>query len=206
MNIIWDFNGTILNDKKLCLALLNASLEIEGLPTKTMKQYRDVFMFPVQDYYQQAGFDFSKTSFDILAKRFSTWYTARFNENTLNPNIKFILNYFKNKGYKQYILSASRQTDLVHQVNSLGIASYFEELIGIKDIYAKSKVDEAIEFINRTKLNLKETIFIGDTAHDAEVAHQINVKSIIYTNGHMSKHRLKEYNTIDNFKELTKIA
>jgi phosphoglycolate phosphatase len=205
MIIFWDFNGTILDDKKLCLKLLNDSLIIENKPTKTMRQYLNVFMFPVKEYYKKAGFDFDKTDFNILANRFNDWYLEQFNLTKLTPNVKKVLEYFKNKGYTQNILSASMESNLINQVHYLKIEKYFNKLIGIEDIYAKTKIEVGRKYILENNIDVSECIMIGDTIHDAEVAEALGMKIILYSRGHMSKHRLKGYETIDNLLELTKI-
>ena len=59
-HIIWDWNGTLLNDLTLCVDLLNVSLEKRKLPEMTEEKYRKKFLFPIKTFYESIGFDFSK--------------------------------------------------------------------------------------------------------------------------------------------------
>ena len=59
-HVIWDWNGTLLDDATACVAAINALLERRLLPQVTHQQYLDIFDFPVRNYYLQLGFDFSK--------------------------------------------------------------------------------------------------------------------------------------------------
>ena len=68
--IIWDWNGTLLNDTKLAVESMNKILLKRGLPVLTVERYKHVFTFPVRDYYQSVGFDFDKEPFEIPAMEF----------------------------------------------------------------------------------------------------------------------------------------
>ena len=57
-HIIWDWNGTLLNDRWLCVEAINQALNKRNLPMLTEGKYKDVFSFPVEDYYKKVGFDY----------------------------------------------------------------------------------------------------------------------------------------------------
>lgn len=60
--VLWDWNGTLLDDVALCVDALNRLLRIYHYPQQySLAQYREIFGFPIEDYYIRAGFDFSKT-------------------------------------------------------------------------------------------------------------------------------------------------
>lgn len=73
--ILWDWNGTLLDDVELCVDALNRLLVSFGYPQQySLAEYREIFGFPIEDYYVRAGFDFSKDSFADLAKRYMEDY------------------------------------------------------------------------------------------------------------------------------------
>ena len=54
--IVWDWNGTLLNDVNLCFECINRLLVSKNLdPLIDLAAYRDIFEFPIQNYYQKAG-------------------------------------------------------------------------------------------------------------------------------------------------------
>ena len=62
--ILWDWNGTLLDDVELCVDALNRLLQSYGYPQRyDRNQYRAIFGFPIEEYYIRAGFDFSKNSY-----------------------------------------------------------------------------------------------------------------------------------------------
>ncbi len=73
--ILWDWNGTLLDDVELCVDALNRLLEKHAYPQRYDRdQYRAIFGFPIEEYYVRAGFDFSRHSFAMLAR--NIWTTT----------------------------------------------------------------------------------------------------------------------------------
>ena len=61
-HIIWDWNGTLLNDAWLFVDIMNGVLSNRKLPLITVDDYRKLFCFPVKDYYKKLGFDLENES------------------------------------------------------------------------------------------------------------------------------------------------
>lgn len=188
--IIWDWNGTLLNDVKYCLDILNNLLIENNLYPITIEQYREIFTFPVKDYYSKAGFDFSKKSFEELGSIFMENYEK--NKCSLNLFEKALdtLKHFHSKGIEQYLLSAYKQDNLEEMLEHFGIKGFFNKIKGLDNIYAWGKTELGIS-LTKEILHPKENILlIGDTIHDEEVAKEMNIKSIIISNGHQSAEKL----------------
>lgn len=190
--IIWDWNGTLLDDAELCLASINKMLEIRSLPTISLEKYRDVFTFPVIEYYTELGFDFELEVWETVAVEFIDLYMNELQNCILTSYAKETLEAFKQKGYRQAIISAMQHDNLLKSVSDLGIFHYFEHIGGIGDHYAVSKIDNAINYLNSSGVNPENMTLIGDTIHDSEVAAKLGCKCILVANGHQSYERLKK--------------
>ena len=84
-HIIWDWNGTLLNDVQMCSDIMNNLLKVRSLPTITLEKYKEIFTFPVKDYYIKAGHNFENESFEKIGKDFIDEYEKRKTECTLYP-------------------------------------------------------------------------------------------------------------------------
>ena len=118
--IIWDWNGTLLNDLDLSIDAVNILLRDRGLPLLSVERYKEIFRFPVIDYYRDAGFDFEKEPFEIPARQYVKLYYGRENETKLFPDVVDTLTYFKNNNFKQYVLSAMENGNLERMVHKAG--------------------------------------------------------------------------------------
>ena len=205
--IIWDWNGTLLNDLDLSIDSVNILLRERNLPTLTVERYKGIFGFPIIDYYRAAGFDFDKEPFEVPAKQYVKLYATGAPELKLFSDVDDTLNFFKEKGHKQIVLSAMKDDNLKKMIEHAGISHYFEGIFGIKDNYAREKVSIGKQMVRDMNLNPSECIMIGDSLHDAEVAEHCGFDCILYSGGHVSKQRLvtKGFKVIDKLYDLTNI-
>ena len=75
--IFWDWNGTLMDDVDFTHECLNWMLETHGYPQRyDLAAYRELFGFPIEDYYRCAGFDFARHPYPELAARFMEHYNA----------------------------------------------------------------------------------------------------------------------------------
>lgn len=189
-HILWDFNGTILNDVEAGINSANELLRRRDMPLiENLHQYHDVFGFPIKAYYQRLGFDFEKESFEKLAVEWVNLYLEFVEGAKLQEGVLEALIFFHHKKMSQTILSATETSMLENQVIHLGIENYFDELLGLDNIHAHSKVSIGKQWItnNRTA----KALFIGDTVHDYEVASEIGIDCVLIAKGHQNRKTLE---------------
>lgn len=203
-HIIWDWNGTLLDDKWLCIESISTLLMARNLPPLDQETYSRIFRFPVKDYYEAAGFDFMREPFEVPAMEFIRIYDRRKKECRLQEGAIAVLELFAGKGYTQYLLSASETGVLEEMTRHFGIARYFEKIKGLDNHYAHGKGELAKELLATIQAPASSVIMIGDTCHDKEVADLLGVDSILCTNGHFPADRLTGCGTrlVNNLDEL----
>lgn len=205
--IIWDWNGTLLNDVEFCLKILNKLLIENQLKPLDIKEYKEIFTFPVKDYYQKAGFNFNKKSFEELGKIFIDDYEKNKFSLSLYDGAVELLNYFQSTGIEQYLLSAYKQEKLEEILNYFNIKKYFKIVKGLNNIYASGKTELGISLRKEIKFKNEQVLLIGDTLHDKEVANSINVQCILISKGHQSDKILRSNGAlvIDDIRILKKL-
>ena len=136
--VIFDFNGTVLDDVVVALKAENYTIEHYGLDRQplTMDEYLHIFTFPVKDYYEKVGFDWNKYSYEEVGRYWFDWYCALKPEYRIYDGVIELLEENRKKGIKNILLSASSLVELKKQLDELGIAHYFDEVLGLGDIYA----------------------------------------------------------------------
>jgi phosphoglycolate phosphatase len=204
VNIIWDWNGTLLNDLDLCLMSINTLLEKRKLPLLTNQSYREIFSFPVRDYYTAIGFDLAAEEFAVPAQEFIDLYEIGVNGCSLHNQAVTVLSHFREMGCRQFVLSAMHQEMLIKTLKHNEIFHIFEGVAGLDDHYAVSKVERGRQLISRFEITREKTIMIGDTNHDFEVAQDLGISCILVADGHQSEQRLENTGTqvVKNLAEL----
>ena len=204
--LAWDFNGTILDDVECDVLCANDLLRKHGLPLlKDVEAYRRVFGFPVTEYYERIGFDFSVIPFKIIADEWVAFYREHSKLCGLNREAGRVLAAAKEVGLRQCVISASEEGVLKRQLAELGVLDYFEAVVGIDNVYAESKMDVARLW--REKHAGERILFVGDTTHDHEVALAIGADCVLYSGGHQCREALEATGArvIDSLSELEKI-
>lgn len=188
--IIWDWNGTLLNDVIIAVDAINQLLSNRNLKLLTIERYLEVFTFPVKEYYELIGFDFKNEPFEVPANQFVEIYNKAVEVCGLHKEVIPALKKLNDKGYRQFILSAMEQRQLEKTVADNGIRLYFEDLCGLNNHYANSKVENGKLLMRKRELNPERTLMVGDTVHDYEVATAIGCQCVLIAKGHQSKRRL----------------
>jgi len=189
-HIIWDWNGTLINDVWLAVEAMNKMLAKRHLPGIDSKKYKEIFDFPVTKYYLKLGFDFSKESFEELTVEFISGYYQCFNKCKLNEGVEVVLKKISDMGIHQSILSASKEDVLIEKIKYFGIDKYFCRIMGLENHYAESKVEEGKKWIAELNLNPQDVLLIGDTIHDYDVSKYMGCDCLLVANGHNSYERL----------------
>jgi len=203
-HILWDWNGTLFNDAELAVQILNTMLAKRGLPSVTLETYRAGFRFPVRDYYCDLGFDFNLDSFEKLSVEFTNLYEKHRLQYALQPHSRVTLTRIQALGIKQSVLSAYSQDSLRELVCHFGLESFFNEILGLADIYAHSKLEIGQQWLQRSGYAPAEVLLIGDTHHDAEVAAGLGLDCLLIAGGHNTGERLRQNGNrvIDSLSEI----
>lgn len=190
-HVIWDWNGTLLDDAWLCVEVMNEVLARRDLPPLTLDRYGEVFRFPVRDYYAQLGFDFDREPFEVIGTEFIEGYAAREAACDLRERAREVLEGIGSAGATQSVLSASQRTRLQQQTERLELQATFNALVGLEDHYAASKVEVGRRWMESSGVDPKRTVLVGDTDHDVEVARHLGVRCLLVPSGHQAPERLR---------------
>ena len=207
--IIWDWNGTILDDLQINFEVENTLLSRRGRNLiKDLEEYQEKFQFPIIKFYESLDFDLENEKFEDIAREYVLEFDERFYELEIFPDAESVIREFKYKGIEQIILSQTEQRWLEKQVRVHDIDYLFTELLGAKDIYVKGKVAIALEWITRNDIDTAQVLMVGDTLHDFEVAENIGCDCILIARGHQSKERLLETGVpvLDSIEELRRMV
>jgi len=191
--ILWDWNGTLLDDTQAALDTLNVMLTCRGRAPIAMDFYRDNFAFPCRPFYEQIGMNVPDAEWDALAREYHDIYSAQ--PVKLNAEALAALERVKAAGARQSIISALRQ-DLLDAVTAdLGVAPYMECIYGTDNLDGSSKLDRALELMSRIAPKTGEApdvILIGDALHDKEVADALGIRCVLCAQGSHAGWRLRE--------------
>ncbi len=204
-HIIWDWNGTLLNDIGASLASVNDMLAMRGREPIGVDYYRDCIGVPIIRFYEKV-FDLPNEDYSVIIKQYNNGYLHHLKDCSLTENAVEVLDYFAQQGVRQAIVSSSNNEQLYSNVKKYGIFDRFEAVLGAADYYAGSKIERAVEYLSKSEGY--RALVVGDLEHDAEMAAELGADCVLITSGHENRERLYSANArvISDLKELITIA
>lgn len=184
--LVWDFNGTLIDDVQACLDALNALLRPRGIAPLSREDYRRTFRFPVAEFYRGLGMaPTDPFDWEALAESFHMRYL--FSKTIApQPGAAEAIAAFRAAGIRQGVLSALEQGLLEIQLRQFGFAEAMDFVCGSRNYDGASKEAAARALALRDPV-----VLVGDTLHDAEVAHSLGWDCILCAAGHQTEERLR---------------
>jgi phosphoglycolate phosphatase len=203
-HIIWDWNGTLLDDTGFCVTIINRMLSGRGLPETNAEYYRSVFSFPAMTIYKYLGFDLVKESFETIGREFFLAYESERHTCALQPGARSLLEYVDSTALSQSLLSAYAQETLDTIVDAFDLRHFFAHLVGVDHIYATGKVEQGRHLMELLPYKADRILLVGDTLHDLDVAEAMGTDCVLIAHGHQTRQRLvaSGATVVDRFEEL----
>ncbi len=192
--MIWDWNGTLLDDVSLNLTILNQLRREEGLPPLSLAQYRAAFGFPIRDFYERIGFDFAKTPYEVLADRYWALYEQGVKTCPLAADAVQTLAALP---CNHIILSASPLDALRAQVAQYSdLAAHIDRILGTDNVLGASKTALAQALRDEGLCRPEEMLLVGDTDHDAATAATLGCRFVAYSGGHQTNNGIRSLSEV----------
>lgn len=187
--IVFDWNGTLIDDVWLSVNAINQLLEKRRKPLITIDHYKEIFDFPVKKYYTTLGLD-TENEWNSLANEFIASYLGDLEKIKLFQDVIETIGFLKMNGIETGIFSAMQHEGLNRHVKHLKIDHFFKFIQGTEDYYAEGKAHLGKKLLTDNGLKAENMLFVGDTVHDFEVSKEIGCKSVLVSRGHNSPQRL----------------
>lgn len=182
--VIWDWNGTLLDDHEAAWKAECRLFESLGRKLMDVEERKKLFTMPVQSYYERLGFDFTVDNYEELSHKWFVHYEEEIKHVGLFKGAEELLAKTIGSGKKQFILSAAPEFHLNDYMRSNNLEKYFNGIYGLKTKVADCKRARGKDLFNDHSINSESTLIIGDTVHDAEVAEALGCSVLLVADGH----------------------
>ena len=191
LHVVWDWNGTLLDDTGACVEALNAILRRQRRSPVTVADYRRTFRFPVREYYRGLGLPCEGEPWNALARLFHEHYARSSRRAPLRAGIRETLDALRARAMPMSVLSACETSILERMIGERGIRDRFEHVCGLDNLDAHSKLETGRDLLGKLALPPAAVLLVGDTLHDREVAAELGCDCLLLANGHQSAERLR---------------
>ncbi len=191
-HVVWDFNGTLLDDRDASLLAVNDMLEAKGKPVSDLETYYDQIEMPIIRYYEKL-FDLETYPFDAIIRDFAEGYMRRAGTIKLGAGAMDALREFKRRGVRQVVISSFEQSRIEAWISKLGIEDYIDGVFGASDLMAESKTARAESWARASGAAPQNIVVVGDTEYDLEMAAAMGAGCVLVTYGHRGERRLRPF-------------
>ena len=188
--VIWDWNGTLIDDMGVSLGSVNRILADRGMPPITEADYYDYIDTPITRFYERL-FDLEKTDVTQLLREFNVNYDALLDGGEVREDTRLALKAAADAGVRQIVLSAFEQNKLRRMLREYGVDGCFAAVLGADNIHCGDKTDRAREYFAAEGLSPERAVVIGDTLHDAAVAKAVGCDCVLVRGGHQGGRELE---------------
>jgi phosphoglycolate phosphatase-like HAD superfamily hydrolase len=190
-HLVWDWNGTLLDDLTLVVAATNACLAGVGGPQVTAEEHRRDFRRPIVDYYAFVlGRAVGPDEFKRLDDAFHDAYRAGMAACTLTADA---LDAMTDWAGTQSLLSMFFHDELVREVARHGLTTRLSRVDGLPGtIGGHRKASYLAAHLAALDLPGSAAVLIGDSVDDSEAAASVGADCVLYAGGFTDLALLKE--------------
>ncbi|WP_433283512.1 HAD family hydrolase [Micromonospora sp. CA-244673] len=189
-HLVWDWNGTLLDDLDLVVRATNVAFASAGGPAVTADEHRVRFRRPIADYYaEMLGQVIDDDAFGRLDRVFHEAYRAGLTSCALAADATAAIASWPGS---QSLLSMWFHDELVPTVRTYGLTPHFTRVDGLRAAVGGGPKAEWLEkHLAELGLDGRHVVLIGDSLDDADAALSVGARCVLYTGGLSDPARLR---------------
>lgn len=192
-HVVWDWNGTILDDNDAVIAAVNNVCAGFGRAPITIEYWQSIFSRPLLQCYERLlGMSLTDADWTRIDKLYHDEYRQLLAICRLAGGVPDHLDEWHRTGRTQSLLSMWFHDELVPLVTEYGLADLFNRIDGLRlTTGGGSKAEHLGEHLEAQKISPRDTVLIGDVVDDAEAARIVGARCVLVTTGVMSRAALE---------------
>jgi phosphoglycolate phosphatase-like HAD superfamily hydrolase len=189
-HLVWDWNGTLLDDLHLVVSSTNEAFLSVGGRRVDSDEHRRQFRRPVAEFYaEMLGRAVDAEEFGRLDRIFHDAYRAGLTSTALAADAMTAI---KSWDGTQSLLSMWFHAELIPAIETYGLTGLFARIDGLQaDVGGGFKAGHLAAHLAELGVPGHRVVLIGDSLDDAEAAASVGGVCVLYTGGFTDPDRLR---------------
>ena len=185
-HVVWDWNGTLLDDLDIVVRSVNASLASMGASPIDADSYRDHYTRPVHLFYERLlGRDLRPAEWSHIDDVFHRAYRDSVAEAALTFDTRQALEKVAAAGGTQSLLSMWWHAELRAATKRLDVERFMVRVDGNRGEAGETKLRHLASHL--AAMGRVRAVAVGDSLDDGWAARQVGIPCVLYDGG--SHHR-----------------
>ena len=203
--LVFDWDGTLMDSKDQIVACVEAAIQELKLESRTHDAIKDIIGLGLRESISAL---FPGAS-DAFVSRFVECYRRRWfatESGKLFPGAKETLDLLHNEGFLLGVATGKGRRGLNRALAETGLQSVFHATRCADETYSKPQPHMLLEIMEELDVTAPQTLMIGDTEYDMEMARRAGVNPVAVSYGVHEWERLQRYAPVlmvDQIGEIT---
>lgn len=189
-HVIWDWNGTLLDDIHVVIEAVNETVSPYGVPTLSIEDHASLFVRPVSVFYERMlRRPITDREWRDLDDTFHDAYARRMPDARLSDGAHDLLESLHEQGTSQSLLSMAPHDHVTERAEIFGVARYMVRIDGLRDGSGALKESSMLSHLRALLAHPSAPddpssyVVIGDSVDDADAARANGVPAVMFASG-----------------------
>lgn len=184
MHVVWDWNGTLLDDLDQVVTAVNRTLGALGESPISVATYGAHYQRPVRRFYESLfGRPVPDDEWRLIDELFHVAYRSQLRSVTLAPDAEEALEAVAEAGHTQSLLSMLLHDDLIDMAAAFGVDRFMRRVDGLRGARGVQKQQSLEHHLDALGLQSHNVLIIGDALDDVAAAHSAGTRCVMYDRG-----------------------
>ncbi len=191
--IIFDWDGTLMDSEAKIVSCLRTSINSLGLEFRDDLLLKDVIGLGLTEAILKLYPDLSKHHIQLFIDEYRVQFLEKDSiKSQLFDGVIEMLNELKQKGLLLAIATGKGRSGLDRILKKTQLDTIFDCSRCADETLSKPNPLMLTEILNELNMSAQQSLMIGDTVYDLEMAHTIGMSTVAITHGVHSEERLLE--------------
>ena len=182
-SLVFDWDGTLIDSAPTIVACIQAACRDLGLPVPEDARASHVIGLGLKDALSYAIPGLPADDYGRMVESYRRHFRARDPEIPLFPGAQAMLAGLKARGHTLAIATGKSRAGLTRALNNTGLRPLFAASRCADECASKPAPDMLCELIEELGTNAVNTLMIGDTVHDLQMAAHAGVGAVAVSHG-----------------------
>ena len=205
--LIFDWDGTLLDSIGSIVACVQATLEELGEPAAEEERIRASLGLGLRETVEMFCPGCDDELFDRVVDVYRRLWTESFcRAPRLFADVPEVLEKLRSDGYRLAIATAKSRGGLRHDLERTGLGRFFHSTRTIDEAPSKPNPQMLLDILAEQGVGPQQSLMIGDTVHDLEMASNAGIRSVAVLSGCESREVLEPWQPVACLRSVTELV